>query len=138
MFKSMACLRAIRRPAPQGAGRNEFAFSYCCCGVLAGGAAFGAAGFGVAGLVSGEVEPDPVVLGGVTLRTGPLLPVVIGAGGLVMAALSVELLFQPATTTKAIKATTARPATQPQMPPTLSSRNGAGWMKSVLRGSVER
>ena len=79
---------------------------YCCGAGLAGGAE------GVAGLVSGEVEPEPVVAGGVTLRTGPLLPVVIGADE-VFAAFSVELLFQPAKTTKAIRATTAMPAECP-------------------------
>ena len=76
----------------------------------------------------GDEAPEPVVLaGGVMLRIGVLLgafaPVVIGGG--VLGLLAVVLsLFQPATTTKAMRARTARPATQPQIPPV-----GSSWRK---------
>lgn len=109
-------------------GEIEFA-AYCCGEGLAGGADGGLAGGadGVAGFVSGDVVPEPVVAGGVTLRTGALFPVVIGGVLLFAAVFSVVLLFQPARTTKAIRATTAKPAIHPQTPP-LWSRTGAGWM----------
>ena len=50
---------------------------------------------------------------------GALAPVVTGGGALLAVFLS--LLFQPATTTNAISANTARPATHPQMPAAGSS-----------------
>jgi hypothetical protein len=77
----------------------------------------GAAGEGAAG--RGEVAPEPVVLAG-AMRVAPPAPVVptgCDADGGALLAVSVPLLFQPATTTKAINATTARPAIQPQTPP---------------------
>ena len=94
----------------------------------------GVAGAGVIGLGRfGDSKPEPVVLGGETLRGA--LPVVIGddadGGALVLAV--VPLLFQPATTIKPIKANTARPAIQPHIPPTASSRRNTG---SLKRGSV--
>ena len=77
----------------------------------------------------GDSEPEPVVLGGVTLRIGALVePVAIG-GALLLAVL-LPLLFQPAIRTNAIKASTARPAIQPQVPLEPSSRRNTGSLNS--------
>jgi hypothetical protein len=80
----------------------------------------------------GAIVPEPVVLGGAALRTGAE-PVVTGDG--LLLAVLLPLLFQPATSTKAISAKTASPAIQPHIPPTFSSRRSAG---SLNRGSVYR
>jgi hypothetical protein len=66
----------------------------------------------------GDEAPEPVVLAGGVIDGLPveLAPVVIG-GGLPLLLALVPSLFQPATTMKAIRASTATPATQPQMPP---------------------
>lgn len=92
------------------------------------------AGAGVAGC--GEVEPAPVVLGGVTLRID-MLPLVIGAGLLLAVLL---LLFQAATTMNAISTSTVRLAIQLHIPPTPPSRRSTGSVNrgSPFRGSVKR
>src|SRR5437016_1526646 len=91
--------------------------------------------FGGAGVNGcGDDEPEPVVLGGVAGRLG-VLAVLEGEEPLLAVLL---LLFQPATIRKPISSTTATPAIQPHMPPTLSSRRTTGSLNlgSVKRGSV--
>jgi hypothetical protein len=86
-------------------------------------------GAGVTG--RGDDVPEPVVLGVVAGRRG-VLAVVDGDEPLLAVLL---LLFQPAITRKPISSTTATPAIQPHIPPTLSSRRITG---SLNRGSVKR
>ena len=77
---------------------------------MAGAGVEGAGGEGAIG----DSEPEPVVLGGITLRIGPLLDVLPAAmGGAILLAVLVRLLCQPAMKTNAIKTSTARPAIQP-------------------------
>lgn len=85
---------------------------------------------GVMGVMGrGDEPPEPVVDGGgFTCRVA--VPVVAGDEPLFAV---FELLFQPAMTRNAISTNTARPAIQPQVPPTLSSRRSTG---SLNRGSV--
>jgi hypothetical protein len=86
----------------------------------------GFAGSGVSGWV--EVEPEPVVLGGVA--RGALLVVVVVEDPLLAVLL---LLFQPAMIKKPISRSTATPAIQPHIPPAVSSRRITG---SLSRGST--
>src|SRR5947207_343927 len=80
---------------------------------------FGCAGFDGAGVNGcGADEPEPVVLGGVAGRLGVLA--VLEGEEPVLAVLL--LLSQPATIRKPISSSTATPAIQPHIPPTLSSR----------------
>jgi hypothetical protein len=97
----------------------------------------GAGGFDGAGVNNcGEDVPEPVVLGGVAFRAG-VLAVVEVAEPLAAVLLS---LFRPATTRNPIKSSTAMPAIQPHVPPTLSSRRMTGSLNrgSLYRGSVKR
>jgi hypothetical protein len=90
----------------------------------------GADGAGVIGC--GDDEPEPVVLGGVTVREAVVV------GGLLFAVLLL-LFIQPAKIRKPISSSSETPATQLHMPPTFSSGRTTGSYKrvsSVKRGSV--
>jgi hypothetical protein len=98
----------------------------------------GAGGFVAGGLIGWvDVEPEPVVLGGVA--RGALLLVVLGEDPLLAVLL---LLFQPAMIKKPISNRTATPAIQPHIPPAVSSRRITGSLNrgsgSFNRGSVKR
>jgi hypothetical protein len=88
-------------------------------------------GAGVIGC--GDDEPEPMVLGGVTVREAvvvePLFAVLL-------------LLFEPAKISKPISSSIETPATQLQMPPTFSSRplihSSRRITGSLKRGSVKR
>src|SRR6185437_12767799 len=110
-----------RRDGRRGFLDNEL--TYC-----RDGAGDGCGAAGVNGC--GDVPPEPVVVGGLIWRVA--VPVVAG-DALLFAELG--LLFQPAISRNAIRARTARPAIQPQVPPTPSSRRSTG---SLNRGSVKR
>ena len=74
---------------------------------------FDGAGVDGAGVIGcGDDEPEPVVLGGVTVREA----VVVGGEELLFAVLL--LLFQPAMIRKPISSSSETPATQLHMPPT--------------------
>src|SRR6185437_4979400 len=114
------------KPAPRRDRRRGFLgneLTYC-----REGAGDGCGAAGVNGC--GDVRPEPVVVGGLIWRVA--VPVVAG-DALLFAELG--LLFQPAINRNAISARTARPAIQPQVPPTPSSRRSTG---SLNRGSVKR
>jgi len=93
------------------------------------------AGGGVSGWV--DVEPEPVVAGGVV--RGAELLVVVPEEPLLAVLL---LLFQPAIIKKPISSSTATPAIQPHIPPVPSSRRTTGSLNrgsgSFNRGSVKR
>ena len=89
---------------------------------------FDGAGVDGAGVIGcGDDEPEPVVLGGVTVREA----VVAGGEELLFAVLL--LLFQPAMIRKPISSSSETPATQLHMPPTFSSRRIAGSLKRGIR-----
>ena len=96
---------------------------------------FDGAGVDGAGVIGcGDDEPEPVVLGGVTVREA----VVVGGEELLFAVLL--LLFQPAMIRKPISSSSETPATQLHMPPTFSSRplvhSSRRITGSLKRGSV--
>ena len=96
---------------------------------------FDGAGVDGAGVIGcGDDEPEPVVLGGVTVREA----VVVGGEELLFAVLL--LLFQPAMIRKPISSSSETPATQLHMPPTFSPRSTRHGRitGSLKRGSVKR
>jgi hypothetical protein len=79
----------------------------------------------------GDDEPEPVVLGGFTLRGA--VPV---ATGEVLLLAVLLLWFAPANTINAINTTSEMPAIQLHIPPTASPRFTPGSRGSVKRGSL--
>ena len=87
--------------------------------------------FGGAGVIGcGDDEPEPVVLGGVTVREA------VVAGGEPLFAVLL-LLFQPAKIRKPTSSSSETPATQLHMPPTFSSRLLVQSSRRII-GSLKR